>query len=618
MCGIISAISAERDISHVLLEGLAVLEYRGYDSAGLAICDDDGKPRRVRAQGKVVELEKRYRAERCTGLTGIAHTRWATHGAPSEANAHPHRVGDMLLVCNGILENHLQLRQELSASGVVFESETDTETMTALIHQCVGEAGNLRAGLRRALGRMQGSWAFVLMPAGGGQLIGVTSGCPLVLGIGDGEAFLASDIIALARLTEQVVFLQDGDIAFVRADGFEIESVSGKTVKRKVERRVIPVSQSDKGNYRHFTEKEIAEQPAVVRETLSGRLNRAGTRIIADSLGVPSERLARVEQVHLAACGSAYYAASIGALWLEQLAGVPTTAYLASEYRSQRVIVPDNTLFVAVSQSGETADTLAALRAAEQRGYSELLAVCNVADSLIVRTAPATLLTRAGREIGVLSTKAVMAQLVSLLLLALEIGNRRQKPEELSTQKKLGAALWQLPELLDEVLLLDGEIEAKAHLFTGCAHALFLGRGQQVCIAAEGALKMKESAYIHAEAYAAGELKHGPLALVDEQMPVVALMPRQREAAAKMMGNLQEVAARGGQLLVLEAAGGGESGISAGEALGCEHILLPAAEPEIGLMLELVAVQLLAYHVARLCGTDVDQPRNLAKSVTVE
>ena len=613
MCGIISAVSAERDISLVLLEGLSALEYRGYDSAGLSVRDDQGQIHRVRAAGKVAELEKRFRGERCTGLIGIAHTRWATHGAPTEANAHPHRAGDLSLVCNGILENHAELRAELEAEGCQFESDTDTETMAAYIDACVLRAGgDLRAGLRQARKQFKGSYALVLMTADGGELVGVTEGCPLVLGVGDKEAYLTSDTIALARVANRFVFFEDGDTVFVRADGYRIEDADGKALKRELVQREISLSQVDKGNYRHFTEKEIAEQPTVVREVLAGRLDRDSGRVIADSLGLSAEQMRQVRQVHLAACGSAYYAASVGAWWLEDLAGISAIAHLGSEYRSRRIVVPPETLFVAVSQSGETADTLAALKAAAGMGYLERLSVCNVPDSVMVRSAPASVLTRAGRELSVLSTKAVMAQMVTLLLLALEVGNRLDA-EGGERRQQLGRDLLGLPDLLEQVLALDADIERQAHGFLDSRHALFLGRGQQFYIAAEGALKMKESAYIHAEAYAAGELKHGPLALVDEHMPVVALAPRVAGLMGKMTGNLQEVAARGGRLLIVES----ESNRTDAGLKG-ERIVLPDAGPEIGLMLELVAVQLLAYHVARLCGTDVDQPRNLAKSVTVE
>lgn len=612
MCGIVGAVSAERDISPILLEGLAALEYRGYDSAGMAVYDSGGGAVHwVRSVGKVVELEKLYRSELCTGRMGIAHTRWATHGKPSEANAHPQRAGDVLLVCNGIVENHVQLRKELQEKGHNFVSETDTESLAALIAASVADGdGSLRSALRTALSQVTGSYSLVVMTPGSDSLLAAVQGCPLVLGLGDGEMFLASDPLALARLTDQFVFFEDGDLVEVRADGYEVEN-GGKVVQRQPQKRHIPVSQLDKGNYRHFTEKEIAEQPRVVQEVLSGRLGSEG--VIADSLGIPSERLQQIEQVHLVACGSAYFAAQIGSAWLEELAGVPARCWLGSEYRYSPVIVPKNTLFVAISQSGETADTLAALRRANELGYAEQLAICNVADSMMARMAPHVLLIRAGREVSVLSTKAVMAQIVSLLLLALDMARGKDKSSDRAA--KICEELGNIPEYLREALALDESIELAANDMAANRNALFLGRGrQQQYIAAEGALKMKESAYIHAEAYAAGELKHGPLALVDEDMPVIALLPHEDKLMDKMLGNLEEVAARGGELLLI----GGEAAMERVGTLQHHGILLPDAPPDTTLLMELVVVQLLAYHVARSCGTDVDQPRNLAKSVTVE
>ena len=548
MCGIFAAVSAERDVSALLLEGLTALEYRGYDSAGLAVRDDSGKTHLVRSTGKVVELERRYRTELCLGRIGIAHTRWATHGKPSEANAHPHRVGDLLLVCNGIVENHATLREELGKAGYDFNSETDTETLVALIHQHTQQAGgDLWAGIRSALPLVRGSYSFVAMQEDSDSLIAVLAGCPLVLGVGDGEMFVASDPLALARLTDQFVFFEQGDRVLVEAGGYRVEDADGNSLDRPPQHRKIAASQLDKGNYRHFTEKEIAEQPEVVRNTLAGRLGK--DQVLSGALGIPAQTLRQVRHVHLVACGSAHFAAEVGAFWLEELAAVPSRTWIGSEYRYNPVTVPDDTLFVCVSQSGETADTLATLERAGEMGYLDRLAVCNVADSVMARKAPRLLLTQAGREISVLSTKAVMAQMLALQMLAIEMAQCRQMQSERTAD--ICRQLHRLPAALEQVLALDGQIEQMAHELTEYEHVLFLGRGLQYQIAAEGALKMKESAYIHAEAYPAGELKHGPLALVNEHIPVVALIPRSEILADKMLANLQEIAARGGMLLLI-------------------------------------------------------------------
>ena len=611
MCGIVGAI-AERNVTPILLEGLRRLEYRGYDSAGIVTLDSrDGQLHRVRTAGKVRTLTERLQQEPVRGPLGIAHTRWATHGEPCERNAHPHVSTDSVAVVhNGIIENYQELKAMLIAAGYRFESDTDTEVVAHLIHQQLCETGDLLAAVRRATAQLTGAYSLgVITREDPERLIAARAGSPLVLGVGIGEHFIASDVFALAPVTQSFVFLEEGDIAEVQRECFTIYDRSGQAVERPLSYSGQMGAAAGKSGYRHFMLKEIFEQPAVVAETLEGRLHQG--RLLEDSFGPEANSLFdQVRGIHIVACGTSYHAGLVARYWLENL-GVPCTVEVASEYRYRHGVIPPGTLFVSISQSGETADTLAALRKAKECGYLSTLAICNVAESSLVRESALTLLTRAGREIGVASTKAFTTQLVALRLLALALGRRHGLSE--SDEVALVRELERLPKALEEALVLDGAIERLAEHFAEKNHALFLGRGPQYPIAMEGALKLKEISYIHAEAYPAGELKHGPLALVDSDMPVVCVLPKDG-LLEKVLSNLQEVRARGGELFLFadREVDTHLSGVST-------HVLSLGAVPEtIAPIVFTVPLQLLAYHVAILKGTDVDQPRNLAKSVTVE
>ena len=611
MCGIVGAI-AERNVTPILLEGLRRLEYRGYDSAGIVTVDSrDGQLHRLRAVGKVQALAERLRAEPVRGPLGIAHTRWATHGEPCERNAHPHVSNDAVAVVhNGIIENYQELKAELIAAGYRFESDTDTEVVAHLIDQCLRDTDDLRVAVQRAVTRLTGAYSLgVICRTQPDCLIAARAGSPLVLGIGIEEHFIASDVFALAPVTQTFVFLDEGDIAEVRRDGFTIYDHAGLRVERPLSYAAQQGGAVGKGNYRHFMLKEIFEQPGVVAETLEGRIHQG--RLLEDSFGPDANAVFdQTAGVHIVACGTSYHAGLVARYWLESL-GVPCTVEVASEYRYRRGVTPPGTLFVSISQSGETADTLAALRAARERGYLSTLAICNVAESSLVRESALILLTRAGREIGVASTKAFTTQLVALRLLALALGRRHGLSE--ADEAGLARDLEHLPKALEEALALNGAIERLAEHFAEKHHALFLGRGPQYPVAMEGALKLKEISYIHAEAYPAGELKHGPLALVDNDMPVVCVLPRDG-LLEKVLSNLQEVRARGG-VLFLFADREVDTHLRGVDT----HVLALGAVPEsIAPIVFTVPLQLLAYHVAILKGTDVDQPRNLAKSVTVE
>jgi glucosamine--fructose-6-phosphate aminotransferase (isomerizing) len=611
MCGIVGAI-AERNVTPILLEGLRRLEYRGYDSAGIVTVDNrDGQLHRLRAVGKVQALAERLRAEPVRGPLGIAHTRWATHGEPCERNAHPHVSNDAVAVVhNGIIENYQELKAELIAAGYRFESDTDTEVVAHLIDQCLRDTDDLRVAVQRAVTRLTGAYSLgVICRTQPDCLIAARAGSPLVLGIGIEEHFIASDVFALAPVTQTFVFLDEGDIAEVRRDGFTIYDRAGQVVERPLSYAAQQGGAVGKGNYRHFMLKEIFEQPGVVAETLEGRIHQG--RLLEDSFGPDANAVFdQTAGVHIVACGTSYHAGLVARYWLESL-GVPCTVEVASEYRYRRGVTPPGTLFVSISQSGETADTLAALRAARERGYLSTLAICNVAESSLVRESALILLTRAGREIGVASTKAFTTQLVALRLLALALGRRHGLSE--ADEAGLARDLEHLPKALEEALALNGAIERLAEHFAEKHHALFLGRGPQYPVAMEGALKLKEISYIHAEAYPAGELKHGPLALVDNDMPVVCVLPRDG-LLEKVLSNLQEVRARGG-VLFLFADREVDTHLRGVDT----HVLALGAVPEsIAPIVFTVPLQLLAYHVAILKGTDVDQPRNLAKSVTVE
>ncbi|KTD11601.1 glucosamine--fructose-6-phosphate aminotransferase [Legionella gratiana] len=604
MCGIIGAVS-ERDISKILLEGLRRLEYRGYDSAGIAVIDNHGHLKRVRIQGKVQNLADAMQETAVMGNTGIAHTRWATHGKPSEQNAHPHLShGQIALVHNGIIENYEKLRQELITRGYLFTSETDTEVAAHLIHYHYLQREHLLAAVQAAAAEMHGAFAIgVIHQQRPMELVAVRKGSPLVVGMGIGENFIASDSLALKAFAQSVYYLEEGDSAFITSKNVAIYDSSGSVVERPSHLLMSEAEIVTKGPYRHFMLKEIFEQSKVLADTIEGRVNTL--EVLKSSFGERASHVfPLIKQIHIVACGTSYHAGMVAKYWLESLAGFPTQVEIASEYRYRDVVVPKDTLFITISQSGETADTLAALQKAKEMPYLASLAICNVATSTLVREADCVFLTRAGVEIGVASTKAFTTQLAALLMLATALCPDSRANEVIKQ-------LQELPACCERVLKMNGEIENLASLFVNKAHALFLGRGVEYPVALEGALKLKEISYIHAEAYPSGELKHGPLALVDESMPVVAVAPND-ELLDKLKSNLHEVSARGGQLFVFVDDG------QSWRANGAHLIKVPSCGSWVAPIIYTIPLQLLAYHVAVVKGTDVDQPRNLAKSVTVE
>ncbi|MFL7961363.1 glutamine--fructose-6-phosphate transaminase (isomerizing) [Pseudomonas kielensis] len=610
MCGIVGAV-AERNITAILLEGLKRLEYRGYDSAGVAVFTHEEKLERMRRPGKVSELEQALDAEPLLGRLGIAHTRWATHGAPCERNAHPHFSGDLAVVHNGIIENHEALREQLKALGYVFTSDTDTEVIAHLLNHKLKDLADLTVALKATVKELHGAYGLAVISAKQpDRLVAARSGSPLVIGLGLGENFLASDQLALRQVTDRFMYLEEGDIAEIRRDSVQIWDIDGKAVERETVQYRDGAEAADKGEFRHFMLKEIHEQPAVVQRTLEGRMSQ--NQVLVQAFGPQAAELfAKVRNVQIVACGTSYHAGMVARYWLEELAGIPCQVEVASEFRYRKVVVQPDTLFVTISQSGETADTLAALRNAKELGFLASLAICNVGISSLVRESDLTLLTQAGREIGVASTKAFTTQLVGLLLLTLSLGQVRGTLGE-GVEAKLVEELRRLPARLGEALAMDSTVEKIAELFAEKHHTLFLGRGAQFPVAMEGALKLKEISYIHAEAYPAGELKHGPLALVDNDMPVVTVAPN-NELLEKLKSNLQEVRARGGQLIVFADE---QAGMTNGEGTHVVH--MPHIHDILSPILYTIPLQLLSYYVAVLKGTDVDQPRNLAKSVTVE
>lgn len=611
MCGIVGAL-AGRDVAPILLASLKRLEYRGYDSAGMAVLDPEQcRIQRTRAEGKVSQLEAAQSAAPSFGQIGIAHTRWATHGKPSEINAHPHlSFEDLALVHNGIIENHVELREQLLNAGYGFASETDTEVAVHTIHKHLALGGDLINAVHQATQELRGAYALGIMskhyPR---QLIAVRRGSPLVIGIGNNEYFMASDPIALLPVTQQFIYLEEGDIASITDSGVVIFGANLKPVERPIHTIDLKHDISDKGDYRHFMEKEIFEQPQAINDTLEGRITH--TNLLEQSFGVNAGAIFdQVQRVHIIACGTSYHASLVGAFWIESVAKIPCTVYIASEYRYRPTVVEDNTLFVTLSQSGETADTLAALTKAKSLNYLSTLGICNVPESSLVREAELIFMTRAGAEIGVASTKAFTTQLTSLLLLAIALGRRYGLTAD--AEAAIIASLHQLPEVIKGALSCNQPIKELASRFVDKQHALFLGRGVQYPIAMEGALKLKEISYIHAESYPAGELKHGPLALVDKNMPVITIAPKD-ELLEKLQSNLNEVHARGGELFIFSQADA-KLHISADATV----ITLPKVDAIIAPIVYTIPLQLLAYHVAVIKGTDVDQPRNLAKSVTVE
>jgi glucosamine--fructose-6-phosphate aminotransferase (isomerizing) len=610
MCGIVGAV-AERNVVPILMEGLRRLEYRGYDSAGIAVLEDGGVTR-LRRAGKVQELVDALEEQPAQGVQGISHTRWATHGVPNETNAHPHMSGgNIAIVHNGIIENFEELRDDLKAKGYAFESETDTEVIAHRIAWHLESTKELPAAVRATVAELEGAYALVVMSlADPGKLMLARAGCPVVIGVGIGENFVASDIAALLPVTRRFKFLDEGDVALVERTKITIWDAAGKEVERTTTESELTADAAERGEFRHYMLKEIHEQGQAVARTLAERI--ANGRVLDAAFGPKAnEALDATRGVHIVACGTSFHAGLVARYWIEQLCRRPCTVEIASEYRYRSPVVPEGTLFVTISQSGETADTLAALRAAKQLGYVSTLTICNVPESSMVRESELVMMTNAGPEIGVASTKAFTTQLAALALLTIALARRNGLEDR--QEKALVAQLADLPGLIEEVLALDPSIEALAEHFVDKHHALFLGRGVQNPIAMEGALKLKEISYIHAEAYAAGELKHGPLALVDEDMPVVTVAPDD-ELLEKLKSNLQEVRARGGELYVFA-----DPRVQFGDRVGIHTMRMPALIQDFQApILYTIPLQLLAYHVAVLKGTDVDQPRNLAKSVTVE
>lgn len=610
MCGIVAA-SAHRDVVEILIAGLRTLEYRGYDSAGIAM-QNGPAIRRLRTYGKVRDLQALLDETPLQGVCGIAHTRWATHGKPNTLNAHPLMSRDnVALIHNGIIENHEELRTELQQLGFEFTSETDTEVMAHLVNHLLSQGNDLFAAVRKAATRLRGAFAIAVVSAQEpGVVVGARVGSPMVLGLGFDENFIASDIHPLLPVTNRFIYLEEGDVVRIDAAGYEIRDVHDQTADRPVKEAEMNADAVQRGDYRHYMQKEIFEQPQVVAETLEGRIGV--DRVLPNIFGVGAdEMLQDVRQVHIVACGTSYHAGLVARYQLEQLAGIPCMVEVASEYRYRQPVVPDHALFVIISQSGETADSLAALRHARESGYLATLAICNVPESSIVRAADFVLMTRAGPEIGVASTKAFTTQLVALQLLVLMLAQLNDVDPELIAGWV--GELHHLPEKLNQALELNEPIKKLAEKFVDKQHALFLGRGSHYPIAMEGALKLKEISYIHAEAYPAGELKHGPLALVDHEMPVVVVAPN-NHLLQKLISNIEEVRARGGQMLVFADS---DAGASLKERHG-EIIEVETGGALLAPVVLTIPLQLLAYHVAVLRGTDVDQPRNLAKSVTVE
>ncbi len=611
MCGIVGAI-ADRNVVPILIEGLRRLEYRGYDSAGIAVLNGSEHLTRLRTVGKVRMLEEAIDRTPTHGNIGIAHTRWATHGVPSERNAHPHVSHDELaIVHNGIIENHDELRAELAREGYRFTSETDTEVIAHRIHHHLKTTNDLFKAVRATVAELEGAYALAVVSEHDPEcIILAREGCPVVIGLGRDENFVASDVAALLPVTRRFVFLEEGDVAEIRRSSVRVIDRHGVSVERPVLESELSADAAEKGQYRHFMLKEIHEQPRAVANTLQERV--ANGRLLEAAFGPDAaEIFRRTEQVHIVACGTSYHAGTVARYFIEQICRLPCSVEIASEYRYRNPVVPRNALFVTISQSGETADTLAALRLARRAGYLASLAICNVPESSLVRESQLVMLTRAGPEIGVASTKAFATQLAALGMLVTALAKHHGADAE--RERGLVTRLVELPSIIDKTLALDPVIQRLAERFADKRHALFLGRGALHPIAMEGALKLKEISYVHAEAYPAGELKHGPLALVDAEMPVVTVAPN-NDLLEKLKSNLMEVRARGGELIVFADP---ESGFTEGDGVTVinmpKHVTYFQAP-----MVYTVPLQLLAYHVAVLRGTDVDQPRNLAKSVTVE
>ena len=610
MCGIVGAV-AQRDVAEILIDGLHRLEYRGYDSAGVAVLDNKDEMQIIRRVGKVKELEEAISANPLLGGTGIAHTRWATHGEPSEANAHPHRSGHIAVVHNGIIENYEELREALQKRGYVFQSQTDTEVIAHLVEWEFRTTNNLLEAVQKTVIQLRGAYGTVVMNQHDpNRLIVARSGSPLVIGHGVGENFIASDPLALLSVTRRFTYLEEGDVAEITRRSIDIYTRDGQKVEREIHEGNFEQDAADKGQYRHYMQKEIFEQPVAIMNTLDGRIVNGKVNI--DAIGAnAAEILPNVQHVQIVACGTSYNAGMVARYWFESIAGVSCDVEIASEFRYRKFVTRPNSLLITLSQSGETADTLAALRLAKEKGYMSAMTICNVASSSLVRESDFAFMTRAGIEIGVASTKAFITQLTCLLLLNIAIGRLQGHLSE-EQEQSIIQALQRLPAQVESALVFDKDIEKLSEDFAEKSHTLFLGRGEYYPIAMESALKLKEISYIHAEAYAAGELKHGPLALIDSDMPVVVIAP-ENDLLEKVKSNIEEVRARGGQLYVFADHDAGFS-----DTDGFKTIVLPKVDEVTAPIFYTVPLQLLSYHIALIKGTDVDQPRNLAKAVTVE
>ncbi|MFV8460169.1 glutamine--fructose-6-phosphate transaminase (isomerizing) [Vibrio campbellii] len=610
MCGIVGAV-AQRDVAEILVEGLRRLEYRGYDSAGVAVVDTESNLTRVRRLGKVQELADAVEEQQVVGGTGIAHTRWATHGEPSEANAHPHMSGDIAVVHNGIIENHEALRTMLKERGYEFTSQTDTEVIAHLVEWELRTSDSLVEALQKTAKQLDGAYGTVAVDRKDpSRIVVARSGSPIVIGFGVGENFLASDQLALLSVTRRFMYLEEGDVAEVTRREVNVFDANGERIEREIVESNAEHDAGDKGKYRHFMQKEIFEQPTALINTMEGRIS--DTSVITNAIGVKAEEiLSKVEHVQIIACGTSYNSGMAARYWFESLAGVSCDVEIASEFRYRDFVVRPNSLLVTLSQSGETADTLAALRLAKEKGYMSAMTICNVAGSSLVRESDFAFMTRAGTEIGVASTKAFTTQLAAMLMMVTSIGRLQGRIDE-AKETEIVQALHQLPTDIEKALAFDKEIEALATDFADKHHTLFLGRGEYYPIAMEASLKLKEISYIHAEAYAAGELKHGPLALIDADMPVVVIAPS-NDLLEKLKSNVEEVRARGGLLYVFADE---DAGFESDENM--KIIKMPHVSEVTAPIYYTVPMQLLSYHVALIKGTDVDQPRNLAKAVTVE
>lgn len=610
MCGIVGAV-VQRDVAEILINGLHRLEYRGYDSAGVAVINKQNELQRIRCLGKVKALDEAVSEKPLIGGTGIAHTRWATHGEPSETNAHPHASGTFAVVHNGIIENHEELRELLKSRGYVFLSQTDTEVIAHLVEWEMRSTDSLLEAVQKSVKQLTGAYGMVVMDSRNPEhLVAARSGSPLVIGLGIGENFLASDQLALLSVTRRFIFLEEGDIAEITRRTVDIYDTHGNKAKREIHESNLENDAAEKGKFRHFMQKEIYEQPTALINTMEGRINHEN--VIVDSIGNGAKDiLEKVEHIQIVACGTSYNAGMVARYWFESLAGVSCDVEIASEFRYRKFVTRPNSLLITLSQSGETADTLAALRLAKEKGYMAALTICNVAGSSLVRESDLAFMTRAGVEVGVASTKAFTTQLAALLMLVTALGKVKGHISA-EKEREIIKAMQSLPAEIEKALAFDSEIEALAEDFAEKHHSLFLGRGEFYPIAVEASLKLKEISYIHAEAYAAGELKHGPLALIDADMPVIVVAPN-NELLEKVKSNIEEVRARGGQLYVFADK---EAGFTPSE--GMKIITMPKVNDIVAPIFYTIPMQLLSYYVALIKGTDVDQPRNLAKSVTVE